>query len=81
MPPRDLHLKSYGAIALFRRSYIVRRYELTALQFTLLSALHSGAPLGDALAIAANENPATLETLAQDFQSWFTFWAAERFFA
>lgn len=72
--PQDQYL------ALFRRNYIVRRYELTATQFTLLSALHSGAPLGDALTIAANENPATLETLAQNFQSWFTLWAAERFF-
>lgn len=68
-------------LALFRRDYIVRRYELTATQFTLLSALHCGAPLGDALAIAASNNPAELDILAQDFQSWFTFWAAERFFA
>ena len=67
-------------VALLRRNYIVRRYELTATQFALLSGLQAGAPLGDALAIAADENSKTLETLAHDFQSWFTFWAAERFF-
>jgi len=68
-------------VALFRRDYIVRRYELTATQFTLLSALHSGAPLSDALAAAASDNTTNLDNLAQTFQCWFTFWAAERFFA
>lgn len=67
-------------LALFRRDYIVRRYELTPTQFTLLTALHSAATLEDALAAAANNNPNDLDTLAHNFQSWFTFWAAERFF-
>lgn len=68
-------------VALLRRNYIVRRYELTATQFNLLTALHSGAPLGDALSTAAKNRADDVDTLAADFQSWFKFWTAERFFA
>lgn len=67
-------------IALLRRDYIVRRYELRQQQFALLSALHRGETLGAALEeMAASENCG--ENLPMLVQQWFTRWAAERFFA
>lgn len=81
---RDPAWSGEGAqfVALLRRDYIVRRHELTAVQFQLLSALHGGAALGEALAAAAelagDESP---DKLAHDVHDWFTRWAAERFFA
>lgn len=68
-------------VALFRRDYIVRRYELTHSQYDLLCSFKSGVSLGDALAAAANNHPAGVEILTRDFHNWFAFWAAERFFA
>jgi len=67
-------------LALVRRDYIVRRYELTSGQFALLSALATGRSLDDALASLAvhNQDPSDL---AQRVQKWFAFWATERFFA
>ena len=66
-------------IALLRRDYIVRRYELNQPQFALLSALHRGETLGAALEeLAASENCS--DDLSTLVQQWFTKWAAERFF-
>lgn len=62
-------------IALFRRDYVVRRHELSQVQFDLLSQLAAGASLDEALALVADRvTPAQVE-------SWFTYWSAERFFS
>ena len=67
-------------VALLRRDYIVRRYELSQPQFKLLAALHRGETLGAALEkMAVSENHS--EDLPSLIQQWFTKWAAERFFA
>jgi len=68
-------------VALFRCDYVVRRYELIATQYAVLSALQAGESLGDALAMAADRYPAETESLARGCQAWFAFWAAERLFA
>jgi hypothetical protein len=68
-------------VALLRRDYIVRRYEVTAVQHELLQALSRGATLGEAVAAAAEVADSPVEQLAADFRDWFAFWAAERFFA
>jgi hypothetical protein len=68
-------------VALLRRDYIVRRYELTAGQHALLAAIQAGASLSAALAEAANQSSDKSESLARQFHEWFQFWAAERFFA
>jgi hypothetical protein len=67
-------------VALFRRDYIVRRYELSGTQYELLLALHGGATLGEALASASTSN-AKSDVLVSEVGGWFTTWAAEPFFA
>ena len=65
-------------VALMRRDYIVRRYELTRPQFDLLSSLAAGHSLNDALASIAATAP--LDHLTHEVRRWFEFWTAERFF-
>ena len=72
-------------IALLRRDYIVRRLELTAGQFDLLTHLAAGQTLDDSLAAVASSaiisSAASIDELADDVRRWFTRWAAEGFFA
>jgi hypothetical protein len=68
-------------VALLRREYVVRRYELTAVQHSLLAAIQSGAALGEALAAAVHQSGREIDSLTTQVQDWFEFWAAERFFA
>ncbi len=66
-------------LALTRRDYVVRRFELSRPQFELLSAIVAGQPLGDAIAgCAAPETD--IETLAASLQNWFRVWSANGFF-
>jgi hypothetical protein len=66
-------------VALLRRDYIVRRYELTRSQYHLLSQLAADKSLDQALA-AISGDADSLDTLAEDIRRSFTFWAGERFF-
>jgi len=66
--------------AVLRRDYIVRRYELTAVQHGVLAAIQSGQTLSDAVMAAAHQTD-DVDSFARQFQGWFAFWAAERFFA
>jgi Putative DNA-binding domain len=69
-------------IALFRRDYVVRRFELSAAAYELLLALSRGLTLGEALAAAAEAaDGQPVDELAADFGRWFTVWAANGFFA
>jgi hypothetical protein len=68
-------------VALLRRDYIVRRYELTAGQHKLLAAIHAGATLDEAITTAADQTDGDLDSLTRQFHNWFAFWAADRFFA
>jgi len=69
-------------VALLRRDYVVRRYDLTAVQAALLTAIRGGAALQDALAAAAACEPATaFEELSALVRRWFTHWSAAGFFA
>jgi hypothetical protein len=61
-------------IALFRRDYIVRRYELTREQFELLSAISYGKTLGESLASLKDASP-------EDIRCWFNVWSAAGFFS
>ena len=73
--------RSSQYVALFRRDYIVRRYELTAGQYELLAALQRGASLGEALASVNDKGTLDTNDAAEHLGRWFTLWAAERFFA
>ncbi len=66
-------------VALSRRDYIVRRYELTRPQFQLLTALVAGNSVGDAIGLCAEASD-DLDSLAADLQDWFRLWAADGFF-
>ncbi len=67
-------------VAITRRDYIVRRYELTRPQFVLLDALRHGQTLGDSIAAAAEVFPGNLDQLAVDLQPWFRLWTAAPIF-
>jgi hypothetical protein len=66
-------------VALLRRDFIVRRYELSGPQFHILAALQAGKSLDESL--AAIEPTADLQCLAPQVEQWFADWAAECFFA
>jgi len=69
-------------LAVTRKDYIVRHYELSPVQFALLSAIASGATLGEAVAKAADaagEGPEA-EQLAGSLQEWFRRWSSEGLF-
>ncbi|MCA9052677.1 MAG: putative DNA-binding domain-containing protein [Planctomycetaceae bacterium] len=63
-------------LAIHRRQYVVQRREVTSAQATLLSALQSGRPLGDALdhTIAAH-NLGSASSLPP-IENWFRDWTA-----
>ncbi|HVT58707.1 MAG TPA: DNA-binding domain-containing protein [Thermoanaerobaculia bacterium] len=64
-------------VALSRRDFVVRRYELSELEHTLLSALQAGTPVGEAIAVAAAASDLDDDQLAGSIRSAFTTWAAE----
>ena len=67
-------------MAITRRDYIVRRYELTEPEFAILPALSIGQSLGDAIACAASVYPGDVEQLAVDVRRWFQTWTAAPMF-
>lgn len=68
-------------VALYRQDYIVRRLELSSLQFQLLTSLHRGDPLNISLeqSFASTTDDATTAPLAT-IQTWFQSWAAHGLF-
>jgi hypothetical protein len=70
------HRTTYLAVT--RRQFIVRRYQLTSVQHTLLAALAGGETVGQALARAAVGRG--LDWLSVRVPKWFHNWAAEGFF-
>ena len=67
-------------VAISRRQYVVRRYELSEAQYRLLESLQSGQPIGRAIESAAESMDADDEELAASLKNWFHDWAAEGFF-
>jgi len=66
-------------LAISRQMYQVKHFELSAVQYALLSSIVSGATLGAAIASAA-EAASDVESLAQALQESFARWSAEGFF-
>lgn len=62
-------------VALFRRDYVVRRHELSRVQFELLTEIEAGRTLGESLSAVA-----TPQLAPDDVQQWFTAWSASGFF-
>ncbi|HWX20409.1 MAG TPA: DNA-binding domain-containing protein [Candidatus Binatia bacterium] len=67
-------------VALTRRDYIVRRYNLSRIEFELLHAIKEGQTIGEAVERAAMTGNAEVEQLAADLKLWFRNWTAEGFF-
>jgi hypothetical protein len=67
-------------LAVTRRDFVVRHYELSRPAYQLLSALLDGEAVGEAIAWAAETTAPDLERFAADLREWFNDWAAEGFF-
>jgi hypothetical protein len=67
-------------LAVSRRAYIVRRFELTRVQYELLQCIIAGETVGDAIAQAAEFYEADTEQFVADLGDWFRQWAVEQFF-
>ena len=67
-------------VALSRKQYVVRRYELTQAQYLLLEALEAGQSVGAALRRVADGSDVDDEQLAASLREWFRVWTAEGFF-
>jgi len=67
-------------LAISRRDYIVRRRALSSVQYELLRAIVQGAPLGEAVQVAAQTSDVKVDQLAENLGDWFAEWATDRFF-
>jgi hypothetical protein len=67
-------------VALTRRNFVVRRYNLSRVEFELLRALQADHPIGEAIASIAPAPGIEFDQLAAQLQLWFRNWTAEGFF-
>ncbi len=67
-------------LAVTRREYLVRHYELSHPAFQLLLALTDGKSVGEAIAWTAETTSTDLPRFANNLRAWFKDWAAEGFF-
>jgi len=67
-------------VALTRRNFIVRRYNLSRPEFELLKAFKSGRSVGEALDAVLSLPEVDLGTLPETLKLWFRNWTAEGFF-
>jgi hypothetical protein len=66
-------------LAITRRDFVVRRHELSRLQFALLEALTQDKPIIEAIQTAALAGP-DVDSLEADLHGWFQQWTREGFF-
>ena len=66
-------------VALTRRDYVVRRYNLSETEFELLRALQQGLLLGQGIEHALQASHDDFMQLAEDLKLWFRNWTAEGF--
>jgi hypothetical protein len=67
-------------LAVTRRRYVIRRYELSRPQYVLLEALVRGGTVGEAINLAAEVAGDDEDRFAADLGRWFRDWTAEGFF-
>ena len=68
-------------LAITRRDYVVRHYELERPQHVLLGAILDGKPLAEAIESAAAVATGELDEFAALLQDWFRRWSGEGFFS
>ncbi len=78
--PVDLPAAARSFVAVTRRDFVVRRYNLSETEFELLQALRQREPLGRAIERAAAVTDQGVEPLAANLGRWFRNWTAEGFF-
>ena len=76
----DLPAPEPEYVALTRRNYVVRRFDLSQSQYALLTALGDGMTVDEAIGSAADCFDGTMEELAGQLRQWFQDWAAVGFF-
>jgi len=67
-------------LAISRRRYVIRRYELSRTQYVLLESLLRGQSVGEAINVAADADGGDEEHFAAELTQWFRDWTAEGFF-
>jgi hypothetical protein len=67
-------------LAVTRRRYALRRYELTRPQYVLLHSLLEGQSVGEAIQRSADAADGDEERFAAELRGWFRDWTAEGFF-
>ena len=63
-----------------RREFIVRRFEVSPIQFALLTTLQRGSSVGEALLTIRPHDEADLAQLATDLRRWFGEWSSAPLF-
>jgi len=76
----DFPAAAESLLAVTRRNYVIRRYELSRPQFVLLEALLAGRPVGEAISLAADVAGDDGERFAAALGKWFRDWTAEGLF-
>jgi hypothetical protein len=77
-PRLPKHARTHLAVT--RRQFVVRRYELSRVQWVLLQALVAGKAVGEAIRLTAETSGPGLSRLADRLHQWFANWTAEGFF-
>lgn len=72
--PRLTHL------VVTRREFVVRRIEVSPIQFALLAALQKGDSIGNAIENIQTDDATDVAQLANDLRHWFHDWAAAPLF-
>lgn len=67
-------------LVITRRDFIVRRFEVTEMQFRLLQSLLRGDTIDHALRLVASDAATDNSKLAFDLQTWFQEWSAALLF-
>ncbi len=67
-------------VALTRRNFVVRRYNLSKIQFELLTLLQQGHPVGQSIELVVPTVGVEVDELAAQLRLWFRNWTAEGFF-
>lgn len=79
--PASLPEPGVSHLAVTRRDFRVKRFELSVQQFTLLSALQNGAIIGGAIEGAARVATDSVDDFAMQLREWFRQWTTEGFFS
>jgi hypothetical protein len=67
-------------LAITRKNFVVRHYELSYPAYQVLNALDAGESVGQAIGRAVETTGTDVDCLSRNLRKWFRDWAAEGFF-